>query len=304
MDLYHFADETNNSKLEEESNDVQEFKAELTEDVKWFMVTKEDENVEEGICEDITSPDIHAKVTAIQEANITRIETEEVEEEAFEHDQWLDVTEGESWGDIVSREIPLEDITVFEVARNLQWSDQVDAEYETETQATTKQVHSVESHAKRVSQDTEMKGMETTEVQKGCEDNNKVAKEIKVLRLTWEELLLAERHMESEKHVEAEIQPNNEQVYSGESHDEKVSRDTEMKEMETAEVQESCEDNKEVTKEIKVLRLTWEELLLAERHMESAVVEDLSSDQVKSTRLTLAQEDPAIQAFKIISNDR
>ena len=232
MDLYHFADETNNSKLEEESNDVQEFKAELTEDVKWFMVTKEDENVEEGICEDITSPEIHAKVTAIQEANITRIETKEVEEEAFEHDQWLGVTEGESWGDIVSREIPLEDITVFEVARNLQWSDQVDAEYETETQATTKQVRSIESHAKRVSQDTEMKGMETAEVQESCEDNNKVAKEIKVLRLTWEELLLAERHMES------------------------------------------------------------------------AVVEDLSSDQVKSTRLTLTQEDPAIQAFKIISNDR
>ena len=232
MDLYHFADETNNSKLEEESNDVQEFKAELTEDVKWFMVTKEDENVEEGICEDITSPEIHVKVTAIQEANITRIETKEVEEEAFEHDQWLDVTEGESWGDIASREIPLEDITVFEVARNLQWSDQVDAQYETETQPTTKQVDSVESHAKRVSQDTEMKGMETAEVQKGCEDNNKVAKEIKVLRLTWEELLLTERHMES------------------------------------------------------------------------AVVEDLSSDQVKSTRLTLAQEDPAIQAFKIISNDR
>ena len=300
LDLYHFADETN----KEESNDVQEFKAELTEDVKWFMVTKEDENVKEGICEDITSPEVHAKVTAIQEANIPRIETKGVEGEALEHDQWLDVTEGESWGDIVSREIPLEDITVFEVARNLQWSDQVDAEYETETQATTEQVHSVESHAKRVSQDTEMKGMETAEVQKGCEDNNKVAKEIKVLRLTWEELLLAERHMESEKHAEAEIQPNNEQVYSGESHDEKVSRDTEMKEMETAEVQETSEDNKEVTKEIKVLRLTWEELLLAERHMESAVVEDLSSDQVKSTRLTLTQEDPAIQAFKIISNDR
>ena len=73
---------------------------------------------------------------------------------------------------------------MFEVARNLQWSDQVDAEYETETQATTKQVHSVESHAKKVSQDTGMKGMETAEVQKGCEDNNKVAKEIKVLRLT------------------------------------------------------------------------------------------------------------------------
>ena len=77
-----------------------------------------------------------------------------------------------------------------------------------------------------------------------------------------------------------------------------------MKGMETAEVQESCEDSNKVAKEIKLLRLTWEELLLAERHMESAVVEDLSSDQVKSTRLTLAQEDPAIQAFKIISNDR
>ena len=230
LDLYHFADETRNSKLEEESNDVQDVKAELTEDVKWFMVNKEDENVEEGIWEDITPPEIHAKVTAIQEANITRIETKEVEEEAFEHDQWLDVTEGESWGDIVSREIPLEDITVFEVARNLQWSDQVAAEYETEIQPTTEQVHSFENHVENVSQDTEMK--------------------------------------------------------------------------ETAEVQESCGDNKVVDKEIKVLRLTWEELLLAERHMESAVVEDLSSDQVKSTRLTLAQEDPAIQAFKIISNDR
>ena len=300
--MYHFSDETNNSKLKGESNDVQEFKAEITEDVKWFMVTKEDENVEEGICEDITSPKIHVKVTAIQEANITRIETKEVEEESFEHDQWLNVTEGESWGDVVSREIPLEDITVFEVARNLQWSDQVDAEYETETQATTKQVHSIESHTKRVSQDTEMKGMETAEVQESCEDNNKVTKEIKVLRLTWEELLLADRRMEPEKHVEAEIQPNNEQVHSGESHDEKVSRDTEMKEMETAQVQETCEDNKEVAKEIKVLRLTWEELLLAERHMESAVVKDLSSDKVKSTRLTLTPEDPAIQAFKIISN--
>ena len=63
-----------------------------------------------------------------------------------------------------------------------------------------------------------------------------------------------------------------------------------MKEMETAEVQETCEDNKEVAKEIKVLCLTWEELLLAEKHMESAVVEDLSSDKVKSTRLTLTPE--------------
>ena len=187
---------------------------------------------------------------------------------------------------------------MFEVARNLQWLDQVDAEYETETQATTKQVHSVESHAKKVSQDTGMKGMETAEVKKGCEDNNKVAKEIKVLHLTWEDLLLPKNHMETGS------QPTTEQVHSGESHAEKVSRDTEMKEMETAEVQESCEDNKEVTKEIKVLRLTWEELLLAERHMESAVVEDLSSDQVKSTRLTSAQEDPAIQDFKIISIDR
>ena len=298
LDLYHFADETNNSKLEEESNDVQEFKAELTEDVKWFMVTKEDENVEEGICEDITSPDIHAKVTAIQEATITRIETKEVEGEAFQHDQWLDVTEGESWGDIVSREIPLEDITVFEVARNLQWSDQVDAEYETVTQPTTKQVHSVESHAKGVSQDTEMKGMETAEVQESCEDNNKVVKEIEVLRLTWEELLLPKHHMETGSQLTTE------QVHSVGNHAKKVSRDTEMKEMETAEVQETCEDNKEVAKEIKVLRLTWEELLLEERHMESAVVEDLSSDQVKSTRLTLAPEDPVIQDFKIISNDR
>ena len=125
------------------------------------------------------------------------------------------------------------DITVFEMARNLQWSDQVDAEYEkTQIRQTSEQIHSVENHV------------------------------------------------------------------------EKVSQDTEMKEMETTEVQESCENNKLVAKEIKVLRLTWEELLLAERHMESAVVEDLSSDQVKSTRLTLAQEDPAIQAFKIISNDR
>ena len=125
------------------------------------------------------------------------------------------------------------DITVFEMARNLQWSDQVDAEYEkTQIRQTSEQIHSVENHV------------------------------------------------------------------------EKVSQDTEMKEMETTEVQESCENNKLVAKEIKVLRLTWEELLLAERHMESAVVEDLSSDQVKSTRLTLTQEDPAIQAFKIISNDR
>ena len=232
MHLYYFADETNNSKFEEESNDGQEVKAEIVEDVKWFMVTDEDENVEEDIWEDITSPEIHVKVTAIQEANITRIETKEVEEESFEHDQWLDVTEGESWADIVSREIPLEDITVFEVARNLQWSDQVDTEYETETQPTTEQVHSVEN-------------------------------------LT-----------------------------------EKVSQDTEMKEMETAEVQGRSEDNKEVAKEIKVLRLTWEELLLAERHMESAVVEDFSSDQIKSSRLSLAQEDPEVEAFKIMSSER
>ena len=232
MHLYYFADETNNSKFEEESNDGQEVKAEIVEDVKWFMVTDKDENVDEDIWEDITSPEIHAKVTAIQEANITRIETKEVEEESFEHDQWLDVTEGESWADIVSREIPLEDITVFEVARNLQWSDQVDTEYETETQPTTEQVHSVEN-------------------------------------LT-----------------------------------EKVSQDTEMKEMETAEVQGRSEDNKEVAKEIKVLRLTWEELLLAERHMESAVVEDFSSDQIKSSRLSLAQEDPEVEAFKIMSSER
>ena len=232
MHLYYFADETNNSKFEEESNDGQEVKAEIVEDVKWFMVTDEDENVEEDIWEDITSPEIHAKVTAIQEANITRIETKEVEEESFKHDQWLDVTEGESWADIVLREIPLEDITVFEVARNLQWSDQVDTEYETETQPTTEQVHSVEN-------------------------------------LT-----------------------------------EKVSQDTEMKEMETAEVQGRSEDNKEVAKEIKVLRLTLEELLLAERHMESAVVEDFSSDQIKSSRLSLAQEDPEVEAFKIMSSER
>ena len=234
-----------------------------------LMVTDEDENVKEDIWKDITLPKIHAKVTAIQEANITRIETEEVEKESFEHDQWLDVTEGESRADIASKKIPLEDITVFEVVENLQSSDEVDAEYETDTQPTTEQVHSVESHAEKVSRDTEMKEMETAEVQESCEDNQEVSKEIKVLRLTWEELLLAERHMESEKHAEAEIQPNNEQVHSGESHAEKVSRDTEMKEMETAEVQESCEDNKVVSKEIKVLRLTWEELLLAERHLES-----------------------------------
>ena len=230
--MYYFADETNNSKFEEESNNGQEVKAEIVEDVKWFMVTDEDENVEEDIWEDITSPEVHAKVTAIQEANITRIETKEVEEESFEHDQWLNVTEGESWADIVSREIPLEDITVFEVARNLQWSDQVDAEYETETQSTTEKVHSVKNLI------------------------------------------------------------------------EKVSQDTEMKEMETAEVQKRSEDNKEVAKEIKVLRLTWEELLLAERHMESAVVEDFSSDQIKSSRLSLAQEDPEVEAFKIMSSER
>ena len=196
MDLYHFADETRNSKLEEESNDVQDVKAELTEDVKWFMVNKEDENVEEGIWEDITSPEIHAKVTAIQEANITRIETKEVEEEAFEHDQWLDVTEGESWAGIDSREIPLVNITVFEVARNLQWSDQVDVEYEkTQIQQTSERIHSIENHAEKVSRDIEMKKTETTEVQESCEDNKVVAKERKVLRLTWEELLLLEKHM-------------------------------------------------------------------------------------------------------------
>ena len=71
--MYHFADETKNSRLEEESNDGQEVKAELTEDVKSFVVTKEDENVEEDFWEDITSLKIHVKVTAIQEANITRI---------------------------------------------------------------------------------------------------------------------------------------------------------------------------------------------------------------------------------------
>ena len=228
MALYHLADETKNSKLEEESNDVQEVKAELNEDVKWPMVTDEDENVKEDIWEDTTSTEIHVKVTAIQEAR--RIETKEVEEEAFEHDQWLDVTEGESWGDIVSREIPLEDITVFEVARNLQWSDQVAAEYETEIQPTTEQVHSFENHVENVSQDTEMK--------------------------------------------------------------------------ETAEVQESCGENKVVDKEIKVLRLTWEELLLVERHMASVYVEELSSDQIKSTRLSLAQEDPAIQASRATFSDK
>ena len=196
MDLYHFADETRNSKLEEESNDVQDVKAELTEDVKWFMVNKEDENVEEGIWEDIASPEIHAKVTAIQEANITRIETKEVEEEAFEHDQWLDVTEGESWAGIDSREIPLVNITVFEVARNLQWSDQVDVEYEkTQIQQTSERIHSIENHAEKVSRDIEMKKTETAEVQESCEDNKIVAKERKVLRLTWEELLLLEKHM-------------------------------------------------------------------------------------------------------------
>ena len=40
-----------------------------------------------------------------------------------------------------------------------------------------------------------------------------------------------------------------------------------MKEMETAEFQERGEDNKVVGKKIKVLRLTWEELLLPEKHM-------------------------------------
>ena len=39
-----------------------------------------------------------------------------------------------------------------------------------------------------------------------------------------------------------------------------------MKEMETVEVQERGEDNKVVGKEIKVLRLTLEELLLPEKH--------------------------------------
>ena len=111
--------------------------------------------VKEDIWEDISSPKIHVKVTALQEAKITRVETKRVEEEAFEHDQWLDVTEGESWADIISREIPLEDITVFGVARNLQWSDQVDAEYENvHIQQTIEQVNSVENHAEKVSQDT------------------------------------------------------------------------------------------------------------------------------------------------------
>ena len=87
------------------------------------------------------------------------------------------------------------DITVFEMARNLQWSDQVDAEYEkTQIRQTSEQIHSVENHVEKVSQDTEMKEMETTEVQESCENNKLVAKEIKVLRLTWEELLLAEKH--------------------------------------------------------------------------------------------------------------
>ena len=119
---------------------------------------------------------------------------------------------------------------MFEVARNLQWSDQVAAEYETEIQPTTEQVHSFEDHVENVSQDTEMK--------------------------------------------------------------------------ETAEVQESCGENKVVDKEIKVLRLSWEELLLAERHMASVYVEELSSDQIKSTRLSLAQEDPAIQASRATSSDK
>ena len=169
MDLYHFADETNISKLEEESNDVQEFKAEIVEEVKWLMVTDEDENVQEDIWEDITSTKIHVKVTAIQETNITRIETKEVEEESFEHDQWLDVNEGESRAEIVSKEIPVEDITVFEVVKNLQSSDDVDSEYVIETQPTTEQVHSVESHAGKVSRNTEMREMETAEVQESCE---------------------------------------------------------------------------------------------------------------------------------------
>ena len=53
-----------------------------------------------------------------------------------------------------------------------------------------------------------------------------------------------------------------------------------------------------------MLRLTWEYLLFPEKRMESAVVEDLRSDQIKLSRLSLAQEDPAVQAFKIISSDR
>ena len=65
-----------------------------------------------------------------------------------------------------------------------------------------------------------------------------------------------------------------------------------------------CEDNKVVAKEIKVLRLTWEYLLFPEKRMESAVVEDLRSEQIKLSRLSLAQEDPAVQAFKIMSSDR
>ena len=53
-----------------------------------------------------------------------------------------------------------------------------------------------------------------------------------------------------------------------------------------------------------MLRLTWEYLLFPEKRMESAVLEDLSRDQIKLSRLSLAQEDPAVQAFKIMSSDR
>ena len=78
MDFYHFADETNISKLEKESNDVQEFKAETVEEVKWLMVTDEDENVKEDIWEDITFPKIHAKVTAIQDEASSRRTSQEL----------------------------------------------------------------------------------------------------------------------------------------------------------------------------------------------------------------------------------
>ena len=376
MDLYHFADETNISKLEKESNDLQEFKDIASkkiplEDITVFEVVgnlqssdevdAEYETETQPTTEQVHSVESHAEKVS-RDTDMKEMETAEVQESCEDnevvskeikvlHLTWEElllaerhmesgkhaeaqiqphneqVHSGESHSEKVSRDTEMKEMETAEVQEScednkvvskeikvlrLTWEELLLAERhmesekhaEAEIQPNNEQVYSGESHAEKVSRDTEMKEMETAEVQESCEDNKVVSKEIKVLRLTWEELLLAERHMESEKHAEAEIQPNNEQVYSGESHAEKVSRDTEMKEMETAEVQESCEDNKEVTKEIKVLRLTWEELLLAERHMESAVVEDLSSDQVKSTRLTLTQEDPAIQAFKIISNDR
>ena len=119
--MFHFADETTISVLD--CIDMQEVEEALFEQVKWENVTSEDNDKENGIWEEITSPEINLNIKPIQEAEIKINETEEVKEEIFEHVEWLNVTEEESWAEIVDREIPLEDISVSEIARNLQWAD-------------------------------------------------------------------------------------------------------------------------------------------------------------------------------------